>query len=87
VLNRIAGAALLEPVDRVLEIGAGLGALTQSLADLAFSVTTVEIDPLLEPILRETLADRRNVRVVCNDFLSSIYQPSSRTPSARSPES
>ncbi len=68
-LERIVGAALLEPGDKVLEIGAGLGALTRSLADSAVSVTAVEIDHLLEPILRETLADKPNVRLVYEDFL------------------
>ena len=69
VLDRISGAALLEPKEQVLEIGAGLGALTRSLADSASYVTAVEIDRLLEPILRETLADKPNVRVVYDDFL------------------
>ena len=69
ILDRIAGAALLQPGDRVLEIGAGLGALTRSLADLSFFVTAVEIDRLLAPILQETLADKTNVRVVYEDFL------------------
>jgi len=68
-LERIVGAALLKPGDKVLEIGAGLGALTRSLADSALSVTAVEIDHLLEPILRETLADKPNVRIVYEDFL------------------
>lgn len=52
-----------------MEIGAGLGSLTRSLADLSLSVTAVEIDPLLEPILRETLAGYENVRLVIGDFL------------------
>src|SRR5438034_849846 len=55
--------------DRTREIGAGLGSLTRSLADLSMSVTTIEIDPLLEPILRETLAGYSNIRVVYGDFL------------------
>src|SRR5438874_4536750 len=69
VLDRITGAALLDPDDRILEIGAGLGALTRSLADSAAFVTAVEIDPLLEPILRETLADKPNTRIIYEDFL------------------
>src|SRR5947207_6436991 len=68
-LDRIVRAATLQPDDRTLEIGAGLGALTRSLADLSVLVTGVEIDRLLEPILRETLAGRSNVRLVFEDFL------------------
>jgi 16S rRNA (adenine1518-N6/adenine1519-N6)-dimethyltransferase len=69
VLDRIVRAAALQPGDNTLEIGAGLGALTRSLADFCESVTSVEIDRLLEPILRETLAGRDNVRLVFADFL------------------
>lgn len=68
-LDRIARAAAPRPGERVLEVGAGLGALTRSLADLFAFVTTVEIDPLLAPILAETLAGLDNVRVVYGDFL------------------
>jgi 16S rRNA (adenine1518-N6/adenine1519-N6)-dimethyltransferase len=69
VLNGIVRAAALTPGEHTLEIGAGLGALTQSLADFSAFVTAVEIDTLLEPILRETLAGRDNVRLVFEDFL------------------
>src|SRR5438045_1942523 len=69
VVERIVGAAALRSEDRTLEIGAGLGSLTRSLADLSMFVTTVEIDPLLQPILEQTLAGRDNVRVVCEDFM------------------
>src|SRR5258706_15947328 len=69
VLNRIAGAAALQSGDHVLEIGPGLGGLTRTLASQCESVTAVEIDPLMEPILRETLADYPNVRVIIGDFL------------------
>jgi 16S rRNA (adenine1518-N6/adenine1519-N6)-dimethyltransferase len=69
VIDRIVRAAALTPEDRTLEIGAGLGALTRSLAGFSFSVTAVEIDRLLEPILRETLAGFDNVTVLYEDFL------------------
>lgn len=69
VLDRIVGAALLDPDDRVLEIGAGLGVLTRSLADHCFSVTAIELDRKLGPILAETLAGRGNVRLIFEDFL------------------
>jgi 16S rRNA (adenine1518-N6/adenine1519-N6)-dimethyltransferase len=69
VIDRIVRAADLDPEDRTLEIGAGLGSLTRSLADSCANVTTVEIDRLLDPILRETLASRENVTLVFEDFL------------------
>lgn len=69
VLDRIARAAALEPGDRTLEIGPGLGGLTLRLADLCSSVTAVEIDTLLEPILHETLEGRSNIHLVFEDFL------------------
>jgi 16S rRNA (adenine1518-N6/adenine1519-N6)-dimethyltransferase len=69
VLERIARAAALQPGDHTLEIGAGLGALTRFLADFSLSVTAIEIDTLLEPILRETLDDKPNVRLIYEDFL------------------
>ena len=69
VLTRIAGAAALQSGDHVLEIGPGLGGLTRTLASQCESVTAVEIDPLMEPILTETLADYPNVQVIIADFL------------------
>src|SRR5947207_14877644 len=56
VLDRIVRAAALQSGDHVLEIGPGLGGLTRTLAAQAAHVTAVEIDPLLEPILHQTLA-------------------------------
>ncbi len=69
MLDRIVRAAALTSGDRVLEVGPGLGALTLRLASASAFVTAVEIDPLLEPILRETLRDLGNVRLVFQDFL------------------
>jgi 16S rRNA (adenine1518-N6/adenine1519-N6)-dimethyltransferase len=69
MLDRIVRAAALEPGDKTLEIGAGLGALTRPLADHSVSVTSVEIDRLLQPILQETLAGKQNVHLVFEDFL------------------
>jgi 16S rRNA (adenine1518-N6/adenine1519-N6)-dimethyltransferase len=68
-LDKIVRAANLTPDDRVVEIGPGLGGLTLALSRVAFSVTAVEIDRHLEPILTETLADVPNVQVVYADFL------------------
>ena len=68
-LDRIVRAAALQSDDRTLEIGAGLGALTRSLADFCSLVTAVEIDPLMEPILKKTLQNHPNVRLIFEDFL------------------
>ncbi len=68
-LDRIVRASDLSPNDPALEIGAGLGALTLALADISPSVTAVEIDRNLEPILQSVLGDRPNVHVVYEDFL------------------
>src|SRR5581483_10988916 len=68
-LDRIVRAANLTPDDPTLEIGAGLGALTLALAALSPSVTAVEIDRALEPILREVTAGHANIQLVFADFL------------------
>jgi 16S rRNA (adenine1518-N6/adenine1519-N6)-dimethyltransferase len=69
VLNKIVEAADLKPQDHVLEIGAGLGTLTQSIASKASQVIAVEIDPRLIPILEEQLADCSNVKIIEGDIL------------------
>ena len=68
-LEKIVRAGNISPDDPTLEIGAGLGALTLALADLSPSVTTIEIDRHLEPILREVTAERPNVHLVIADFM------------------
>jgi 16S rRNA (adenine1518-N6/adenine1519-N6)-dimethyltransferase len=68
-LDRIVRAANLTPDDPTLEIGAGLGALTLALAALSPSVTAVEIDRALEPILREVTAGHANIHLMFEDFL------------------
>jgi 16S rRNA (adenine1518-N6/adenine1519-N6)-dimethyltransferase len=59
----------LEPADVVLEVGAGVGVLTDWLADRVATVHAVEIDRRLEPALRATVAGRPNVRIVWGDAL------------------
>jgi len=68
-LERIVRAADLKPDDPVLEIGGGLGALTVALSAACTSVTTVEIDLHLEPVLRTVTASLSNVDLVFADFL------------------
>lgn len=70
LLGRIAAGAEVGPEDTVLEIGAGLGALTQELARRAGRVIAVETDPHLIAVLRDTLSDFPNVRLVHGDILT-----------------
>ena len=69
VVNRIAKAAELTPEDTVLEIGPGIGTLTQALAMTGASVVSVELDKRLIPVLQETVGAYENVRVVQGDIL------------------
>jgi len=69
VLRKIIEAAGLNPKDTVLEIGPGIGVLTQALAQKAGKVIAIEKDQKMCEILRETLKDFKNVEVVRNDIL------------------
>ncbi len=69
VLDKIIAAAEITKDDFVLEIGPGIGTLTQYLAEAAREVTAVEIDRNLIPILQETLADYPNVSIINEDVL------------------
>ena len=69
VLERIIAAAQISKEDCVLEIGPGIGTMTQYLAEAARQVVAVEIDKALIPILEETLADYDNIRVINEDVL------------------
>ena len=69
VLEKIPSAAGITKNDCVLEIGPGIGTMTQYLAENAGHVVAVEIDRNLIPILKETLADYDNVTVINEDIL------------------
>ena len=69
VLDKIVSAAEIDSDTEVLEIGPGIGTLTQYLAEAAKAVTAVEIDDKLIPILEKTLAEYDNVRVIHGDIL------------------
>lgn len=69
VLERIIKAAQIGKEDSVLEIGPGIGTMTQYLAESAGKVIAVEIDKALIPILEETLAFYENVVVLQGDIL------------------
>lgn len=69
VLDKIIGAAGVTKEDMVLEIGPGIGTMTQYLAEAAGKVVAVEIDNNLIPILKETLADYDNITIINEDIL------------------
>ena len=69
VLDKIIRSAEITKEDMVLEIGPGIGTMTQYLAEAAGKVVTVEIDRNLIPILSETLKDYDNVRIINEDVL------------------
>ena len=69
VLDKIIAAAEVTKEDCVVEIGPGIGTLTQYLAEAARNVISIEIDKMLIPILQETLADYDNVTVINQDVL------------------
>lgn len=69
VLDKIIAAAEITKDDFVLEIGPGIGTLTQYLAEAALEVVAVEIDSTLIPILEDTLSAYDNVSVINEDVL------------------
>lgn len=69
VLDKIISAAEITKEDFVLEIGPGIGTMTQYLAEAAREVTAVEIDRNLIPILAETLSAYDNVQIINEDVL------------------
>ncbi len=69
ILTKIVEAAQITKEDTVLEIGPGIGTMTQYLAEAAGKVIAVEIDRELIPILEETLSSYDNVTVLCADVL------------------
>lgn len=69
VIDRIVEAGELTSADHVLEVGPGIGVLTQGLAESGASVTAVELDQRLLPVLAHTLEGYDNVRIVYGDIL------------------
>ncbi len=69
VLGRIVAAASLTTTDHVLEIGPGLGHLTEHLANAAAAVTAVELDQRYLPILQDRLGHLPQVRLIHGDIL------------------
>jgi 16S rRNA (adenine1518-N6/adenine1519-N6)-dimethyltransferase len=72
-LEKIVEAASISPEDHVIEVGPGLGVLTRELSQKAKTVTSIEIDSKLLPVLKETLSGLDNVEVINEDALR--YNP------------
>lgn len=69
VLGLVLGAARLEPADAVLEIGGGLGTLSERLAPHVAHLHVVEIDPRLVPILEQALGAFANATLHLSDVM------------------
>lgn len=69
VLDKIVNAADINKNDLVIEVGPGIGTLTQAMAKRAGKVVSVEIDKTLVPILGELLEDYNNVEIINEDIL------------------
>ncbi|NLK22050.1 MAG: 16S rRNA (adenine(1518)-N(6)/adenine(1519)-N(6))-dimethyltransferase RsmA [Epulopiscium sp.] len=69
VLNKIINGARITDEDCILEIGPGIGSLTQVLSQYAKKVIAIEIDNQLIPILGETLGECKNIEIIHNDIL------------------
>lgn len=74
ILHKIVAAAELDETMGVLEIGPGIGALTEQLARRVRTVAAVEIDGRLFPVLRETLSDYSNIQLIHGDILKVDYE-------------
>ena len=69
VLDKIIGESGIEKEDMILEIGPGIGTMTQYLAEAAREVVAIEIDKNLIPILEDTLSEYKNITVINQDVL------------------
>lgn len=69
VLDKIINAAEITKEDLVVEIGPGIGTMTQYLAHAAREVVAIEIDKMLIPILQHTLSEYDNVTIINEDVL------------------
>ena len=69
VIDKIVSGAEITKDDCVLEIGPGIGTLTQYLADKARHVIVVEIDKSLIPVLHDTLKDWNNIEIINDDIM------------------
>jgi 16S rRNA (adenine1518-N6/adenine1519-N6)-dimethyltransferase len=69
IIGRIIGLSGVSSGDKILEIGPGIGALTDKFVDLGADITAIEIDKRLNERLNIRFSDRSNIRIICNDYL------------------
>ena len=69
VLRRLLQGADLRPEDTALEIGPGIGTLTEELCDRPGRVVAIEMDPRLVGTLRDILGDRKNLEIIAGDAM------------------
>lgn len=74
ILQKIVDTAEIDKNVNVIEIGPGIGALTEFLAENAAEVMAFEIDERLVPILKDTLRDHDNIKVINEDVLKADLQ-------------
>lgn len=67
--RKIVSMSDIGPESGVIEIGAGIGTLTNELAKVADKVVAVELDQKLIPVLQETLSEHKNVKIIHGDIL------------------
>jgi 16S rRNA (adenine1518-N6/adenine1519-N6)-dimethyltransferase len=73
-VSKLIGAAAITSDDTVLEIGPGIGTLTQELAQKAKKVIAIEKDKKMIEVLQETLAEYENIRIIHGDALDTKYK-------------
>ena len=83
ILNKVVRAARVEKDDLVLEVGPGLGGMTEILARHAGRVIAIEFDPKLAQVLREKLATLPNMEVIQEDILEFDFNALVRDQDAR----
>ena len=69
ILRKIIESADIKPTDTIIEVGPGIGTLTQALAEKSGRVIAVEKDEKMIKILKETLKDYKNVEIIHGDIL------------------
>lgn len=69
IIERIVNASKLDQDTAVIEVGPGIGALSEKLCEKAYCVKAFDIDEDMVEILKETMQDKTNFEVVCQDFL------------------
>ena len=78
ITQKIIKTAELSKKDTVLEIGSGLGNITQELAQKAKKVIAIEKDKKLVEILKENLKDCKNVEIIAGDVLKLVWESDSQ---------